>query len=299
MKVFLLSWKLLILPVMWSQRKTTQPVCLARRKRNWEWSERVKTLNTLMSFWKKSFNRLITDEAHSFCFRSWSTVSVSRGLKWWGRCLTLLLGLIWSTSDSHLYMLNFCLSPGVLPNITQVLLPLWHPKVSTFLLLSLVVSSAHPPLTTFVCTEWGMEWPCSILLLSWQTWREARGSASAASPTSRAPAFACSGAFPWGKCEGNSHARLSFSPFSMPVIAVIFHGSRCFTNFSTTWPITSPKDRWAGITCVIPHFLMPIIMAVVSHHQQTNEMKVLLAALYKQPVPLSPGCVTLQMVNLW
>nr|XP_020508591.1 DENN domain-containing protein 1B-like isoform X2 [Labrus bergylta] len=29
---------------------------------------------------------------------------------------------------------------------------------------------------------------------------------------------------------------------------------------------------------------------------QTNEMKALLAALYKQPVPLVPGCVTLQMV---
>lgn len=36
------------------------------------------------------------------------------------------------------------------------------------------------------------------------------------------------------------------------------------------------------------------------HHisPQTNEMKVLLAALYKQPVPLTAGSVTLQMVNL-
>lgn len=113
----------------------------------------------------------------------------------------MLLGLIWSTSDSHLYMLNFCLSPGVLPNITQVLLPVWHPEVSTFLLLSLVVSSARPPLTSFICTEWGTEWPCSTLLLSWRTWREARGSASAAWPAARAPAFACSGAFLWGRVK--------------------------------------------------------------------------------------------------
>lgn len=44
-------------------------------------------------------------------------------------------------------------------------------------------------------------------------------------------------------CEGNSQARPNFSAFSVPVLAVIFHGLRCFTNFSTTWPITSPKDR--------------------------------------------------------
>jgi len=30
---------------------------------------------------------------------------------------------------------------------------------------------------------------------------------------------------------------------------------------------------------------------------QANEMKVLLASLYKQPIPLAAGSVTLQMVN--
>lgn len=52
----------------------------------------VKGLKHLIHWcvlWKRSFNRLITDDAHSFCFRSWSAVSVSRGLKWWGRRLTL------------------------------------------------------------------------------------------------------------------------------------------------------------------------------------------------------------------
>lgn len=47
--------------------------------------------------------------------------------------------------------------------------------------------------------------------------------------------------------------------FWIYLITVIFHGLRCFTNFSTTWLITSQKDRWVSIACVCQRSLMSII----------------------------------------
>lgn len=49
------------------------------------------------------------------------------------------------------------------------------------------------PLLTFINSERGMAWPCSTLLLSWLTWRDASALASVVSPKAHIHAFAYSG----------------------------------------------------------------------------------------------------------
>lgn len=83
-----------------------------------------------------------------------------------------------------------------------------------------------------------------------------------------------------------------------PVISVTSRGLRCSTSFSTTWPTTSPKDRWE--TSLKANLVKgrskvnPLALCA----RQTKEMKLLLAALYKQSVPPAAGSLTLQMVSL-
>lgn len=95
--------------------------------------------------------------------------------------------------------------PGIQSNFAQVLLPIWHPKVSINWEVSefslhawshlpaWLTWSKCPPLTTLVCSDRGMEWPCSTLLLFWLTLRDASALVSVASPTAHRRAFAFSG----------------------------------------------------------------------------------------------------------
>lgn len=64
--------------------------------------------------------------------------------------------------------------------------------------------------------------------------------------------------------QSASHAEVSLkhhyeSCFLIFWITVISHGLRCSTNFSTTWLIISPKDRWVCVAHMYPHSFTSII----------------------------------------
>lgn len=188
-----------------------------------------------------------------YFIRSWSAVSVSRGLLWWGILLRQIVSRpVCIISIAKKILLTetvwFCYSPGVVSNITQVLLPLWRPKVS----ISPRVSFCSP-------------FPLHVHL-------SLHSSAQSSGRSRRAALYLCSNwpggkpevrflpphhqythlplhsqvrlrqAANWFSCKPELWCRITLNTLHL-FDSVISHGLKCFTNFSTTWLITSKKDR--------------------------------------------------------
>lgn len=135
------------------------------------------------------------------------------------------------------------LSAGVLSNIPQVLLPVWHSKVSLNALTEspeLNMSTSH-----FIHLRRARERVAVqhfTFVLTDLEGCQRFGFCRLANNTNTCLCilrYVCTVCGRLGAVW-----RHDVSPFKSILIAVTFHGLKCFTNFSTTWLISSQKDRW-------------------------------------------------------
>lgn len=143
---------------------------------------------------------------------------------------------------------QFCSSPGVPSDINQVLLPLRHPKVSISLCCPFCLSFPLHVHLSILSSAQSEGWSCRAALYLCSNWPggkpEVRLLPSHHQYTHlplHSQVHLCK-VVKWFSPKGEILCGIRVNLFYLSG-SVISRGLKCFTNFSTTWLITSKKGR--------------------------------------------------------